>query len=960
MGDYLSFHLKDAFLEEYRGKTPKFGFPAGAGNTLGEYNWLSKYSRRKEDGTRERFHEGLARVVNGVYSVQKDHCANSRIPWDEETAHRSAQEAYERAFAGKWSPPGRGLWMFGTELVNGRGDSSGLQNCFTGDTKFLTNQGIRTLAEMAGQGTAVWADGLWRYADIRHFGRQRVQRVTFAPRGIRSNIRVVETVTSDHRWELEGGNLTTALKVGDSVPASAPTDSYFNEEAFRHGLIFGDGSVSYRYSNKDFSFSLRLCGDKEKHAHLFAKTIAQPNCNGDLVAYHRSSVNMKLPPTANDASYFHSFILGWAAADGLRAQDDSREEKPFHLDTQNPFGADWLVSNAVAAGFLLLGHNVTDNTTNYGSRSAPLHRFTLTDASNAGHWTVKAIELLDEEEDVYCAVVPVAERFTLASGVYTSNCAFISTERIADNPTFPFMRLMSMSMVGVGVGFDTKGAGKVTLRSPSGVYPHVIPDSREGWVDSVGCLLRAYFTGGRLPNFDYSRIRPAGAPIRTFGGVASGPGVLKKFHMKASELLSGREGEVLTSTDIVDIQNLIGKCVVAGNVRRSAEIALGDPGDEEFLNLKDWNVNPERMGSDGWGHSSNNSVIATSGQDYGYLTERIRLNGEPGLVWLDVAQNYGRLSDPPDYKDKKLAGVNPCGEQFLEDQELCTLAESFPTNCADLNDYLRTLKFCFLYSKSVVLLPTSWEETNSVMTRNRRIGLSMTGIAQFAEEHGWHELKRWQDAGYKEIRKWDEVYSSWLGVRESIRVTTVKPSGTVSLLHGVTPGVHWPRERGFYVRTLRELKDSPLAEAMRDAGYPVEPSYSDPETTVVISVPVEGPDIRAEHEVSIWEKVSLAAQCQRWWSDNAVSVTITFREDEGAQIPAVLRAYDGQLKSVSFLPMAEGVYRQAPYQRVSREVWDEMRAGVKPVDWDRLYSSGVLPEAEGESYCSTDVCEIPR
>jgi ribonucleoside-triphosphate reductase (thioredoxin) len=666
VGDFLSFELKNGFLENYRNRAPKFGFNAGAGNTLGEYNWLSKYSRRKEDGTRERFYEGLARVVNGVYSVQKDHCANSRIPWDEETAHRSAQEAYERAFAGKWSPPGRGLWMFGTELVNGRGDSSALQNC-----------------------------------------------------------------------------------------------------------------------------------------------------------------------------------------------------------------------------------------------------------------------------------------------------AFVSTEHIADNPTFPFMRLMAMSMVGVGVGFDTKGAGKVTLHNPSGVYPHVIPDSREGWVDSVGCLLRAYFTGGRLPNFDYTRIRPAGAPIRTFGGVASGPGVLKKFHMKVSELLSGRDGEVLTSTDIVDIQNLIGKCVVAGNVRRSAEIALGDPDDEDFLNLKDWNVNPERMGSDGWGHSSNNSVLAVSGQDYGRLAERIRLNGEPGLAWLDVAQNYGRLSDPPDYRDRKLAGVNPCGEQFLEDQELCTLAESFPTNCTDLNDYLRTLKFCFLYSKSVVLLPTVWEETNSVMTRNRRIGLSMTGIAQFAEERGWHELKRWQDAGYKEIRKWDEIYSSWLGVRESIRVTTVKPSGTVSLLHGVTPGVHWPRERGFYVRTLRELKGSPLAEAMRDAGYPVEPSYSDPETTVVISVPVEGPDIRAEHEVSIWEKVSLAAQCQRWWSDNSVSVTVTFREDEGDQIPAVLRAFDGQLKSVSFLPMAEGVYRQAPYQRVSKVEWDAMRAGIRPVDWDRLYSSADLPEAEGESFCTTDVCELP-
>lgn len=235
----------------------------------------------------------------------------------------------------------------------------------------------------------------------------------------------------------------------------------------------------------------------------------------------------------------------------------------------------------------------------------------------------------------------------------------------------------------------------------------------------------------------------------------------------------------------------------------------------------------------------------------------------------------------------------------------------------------------------------------------------MTGIAQFAETHGWHELRRWQDKGYQEIRRWDRIYSEWLGVRESIRVTTVKPSGTVSLLHGVTPGAHWPKESGFYVRTVREMKDSLFAKAMQEAGYLVEPSIADPDTTVVISMPVLGPEVRAERDVSVWEKASLAAQCQRYWSDNSVSCTLTFREDESDQIEAVLRAFDGQFKSVSFLPSAEGVYRQAPYQRVSKEDWDVMRANIKLINWDALYLNPNMVESEGELYCSNDICEVP-
>lgn len=674
--NYLSYTMRDSFFDNhnYRNLRPDFGFPMGQGNTLGEHSWITKYARRKEDGTRERFWEGLRRVIEGMYSIQKDHAARYKLPWNELQAHESAEEAYTRAFLGKWSPPGRGLWMMGTELVNGKGDSSALQNC-----------------------------------------------------------------------------------------------------------------------------------------------------------------------------------------------------------------------------------------------------------------------------------------------------AFLSTLNIADleDPSRPFTRMMDMSMLGVGVGFDTLGAGKITLNNPlafgsARFVPHMVADSREGWCEATGNLLRSFFMPNRrFPIFDYSKVRPAGTPIKTFGGIAAGPGPLVKLHAHLVGLLRDRDGQVLTSSDITDIMNMVGKCVVSANVRRSAQIALGQPDDEDFLDLKDWSKQPVRMGRDGWGHLSNNSVYAHVGLDYSFLVDRIALNGEPGLYWNGVASSRGRLSDPADDKEYRTVGINPCGEQPLEDNELCTLVETFPSRHADLQDYLRTLKFAYLYGKTVTLLMTRWPETNEVMIRNRRIGTSMTGVAQFAEKNGWAELRRWQDKGYKEVRKWDRIYSEWLGIRESIRVTTVKPSGTVSLLWGVTPGVHYPREAGFYLRTVREMIGSPFAQVMKDAGYPVEPSTQDPDTTLVITMPVEGPEMRSEQDVTIWEKAALAAHTQEWWSDNAVSCTVTFSADEIKEIPAVLKAFDGKFKSLSFLPMAEGTYEQAPYQRCSRELWEILREQIKPIDWDSLYDGDKLPEPEGELYCSNDVCEVP-
>lgn len=667
---HLSFRLSDEYISQYDGQTPPWGFPIGGGNTLGELTWLTKYSRTKANGQKETWTEGCRRVVEGTYSILRDHCLQHRTPWNAPKAQRAAETMYSALWNMKWTPPGRGLWMMGTPFVS-----------------------------------------------------------------------------------------------------------------------------------------------------------------------------------------------------------------------------------------------------RYGSASL-------------------------------------------------QSCAFLSTEKLGTrNPTLPFVRLMEMSMLGVGVGFDTRGAGKLKIHAPddSKKWTHVIPDSREGWCESVDHLLQSFFLDGHgYVDFDYSEIRPAGTPIKGFGGTAAGSAYLETLHDELRRILNNRIGEELSSTTIVDVCNMIGKCVVSGNIRRSAELALGYPEDQDFLELKDWQKNPERMGSNGWGHLSNNSVIANSGDDLSHIASQIAVNGEPGVMYLDMMQKYGRLVDQPNNKDHRVKGGNPCLEMSLEDNELCCLVETYPTNHDSLQDYLKTLKVAYLYAKAVTLVPTHWPETNEVMTRNRRIGTSMSGTATFAEERGWAELRKWCEAGYKEITDRDNQYSEWLGVRSSIKISTSKPAGTTSLLPGVTPGVHWPVASGQYFRRVRYSKNDSLVPVLRSAGYHVEPSVSDPEADVVVTFPTVGPEIRSERDVSVWEKVQLAALIQRYWSDNMVSATFSFKPEEEQEIESILRAMDGQMKVMSFLPLGEelsgGAFPQMPYEKVSDEEFSELLANIKPLDFDAIYASG--READGEKFCTTDVCEV--
>jgi ribonucleoside-triphosphate reductase len=320
------------------------------------------------------------------------------------------------------------------------------------------------------------------------------------------------------------------------------------------------------------------------------------------------------------------------------------------------------------------------------------------------------------------------------------NCAIASTNEMNVKGSFPFTWTMDALMMGVGVSYDTLGAGKITIKQPKETDVNFeIPDSREGWVESLRYVLDGYFHGNAIPHFDYSKIRPYGAPIKGFGGVASGPEPLKNLLEGYRKVLDPIIGQKITSVNIVDLMDMIGVCVVAGNVRRSALLALGSWDDEA-------NKFPKEVNEYRW--SSNNSIRAEVGKtDYKKISENICINGEPGLIWLDNIRTRGRMADGYDTKDKYAVGLNPCGEIVLEDLELCNLVESFPSRHESYEEYKTTLKYAYLYAKTVTLIPTHVPETNAVMMKNRRIGISQSGIIDAFVRHGRRSMMQWNDNG---------------------------------------------------------------------------------------------------------------------------------------------------------------------------------------------------------------------
>jgi len=399
--------------------------------------------------------------------------------------------------------------------------------------------------------------------------------------------------------------------------------------------------------------------------------------------------------------------------------------------------------------------------------------------------------------------------------------------------------------------------------------------------------------------------------------------------------------------DIVDTENLIGRCVVAGNVRRSAALAMGRYDDKHYLEMKN---DDEKLYHHRWG--SNNSFNAVVGMDYEWHAQQSQKKGEPGYIWLENARTRGRFKDGIRLDDVNVAGFNPCVEQQLEDAELCCLVETFPAKHENLEDYLRTLKIAYLYGKTITLSNTHWPETNAKMLKNRRIGLSQSGVVQAFTKHGRRRMYEWCDTAYEAISALDEEYSNWLCIPKSVRTTSIKPSGTVSLLNGSTPGIHFP-EAEYYIRRIRFSQDSTILDTLKKSGYNVEKDKYSPRT-MVVEFPVYEPHFtKGKQDVGMWEQLEIAAQYQHYWADNSVSVTVTFKEEEASQIKDALEMYETRLKAVSFLKYEETGYEQAPYEAITQETYEKMTSAITPIS--RIHDE---QGGNGTKFCTNDTCTI--
>lgn len=973
-----SFKLSDSFLDEYRNKQPAWGF-----NGLGYVVYKRTYARTKIDGTLEEFWETCKRVVEGAYDVQKRHCKNLRLSWDDRKAQRSAQEMFRRMWSFKWLPPGRGLWMMGAPAVDRLGGAA-LNNPLHEDTRVLTDTGWKRLGDLQGldvtllssvkkygrdsEGTA--ASPTWVQAKVSSVEEQPCIKLTLQHyNGVHYSIIASENhrwfrrKTTKKPWERVSG---LELAVGDYLPIVRPAKNYeLSYFGAQHGLFFGDGTRSNGELHQ-FSDSVDVLN------LLFGKSSVQVFSRRDdeFVVRNCPRAWGTLPTDSalSDHGYVYGFLAGYFAADGsvdesgsLRLSSARKDElenvrklfehigirtTPIRLSSDHSNFADTrelyttsIYKYDVSAEFFLKNKHRERWLANQEKRRV------------RDYAKVVSIDHVGVQR-VLCAQVPEYEQFVTEGFTLTSNCGFVSTKGIAVDFADPFCWLMDMLMLGVGVGFDTKGSGLVKIQAPTIINgTFVVEDSREGWVSLLRLYLDAHVGRGAIPStIDYSRVRPAGEPILGFGGVASGPDPLKDLVQSVLSILEPLHGQGITASAIVDVCNLIGRCVVAGNVRRSAEIAFGDPNDEEFLNLKNPDINRDALMHHRW--ASNNSIFGTVGMDYSKVAELTAKNGEPGYQWLDNAREYGRMGGLRDYSDMRVAGANPCVEQSLEDRELCCLVETFPGLHDNFEDYKKTLKYAYLYAKTVTLMPTHDDRTNTVMMRNRRIGCSMSGISQAMQKFGRRKfLSQFCDDGYKYLRELDQVYAEWLCVRPSIKITSVKPSGTVSLLPGVTPGIHFPHSR-YYIRRVRLQEASPLVPKLSAAGYHVEPDKYSP-NTVVVSFPVEERDFdRSKNDVTLWEQLELAAQMQQYWADNQVSITVTFKASEAKDIKYALEMYETRLKGVSFLPLEDHGYEQAPYESISSEQYEEMASNIKPLD-----TSDAAHESTSR-FCDGETCTV--
>lgn len=1086
----IKFSLKKEFKENIKKQKVNWGYEG-----LSEFTFYRTYSRKKDDGTLETWADCVIRVIEGMFSILKTHTITSHLPWDEKKAHKSAEEAAERLFEFKWTPPGRGLWMMGTDYLWERG-ATALYNCSFVSTENIDVDLSKPFAfimdvMMQGVGSGYDTDGAgkliinkptgvpevitvddtregWvelisclldsyfeegsapvehdtslvrKYGeDIRGFGgtASGPEPLIQGFNGIRDilNKRDGELITSTDIVSIMGiiGKIVVAGNVRRCLPEGARIQTSEGMKTIKN-IVAGDSIITggkthtvleQVYSGEQDTLTIKhSCGKLEctplhkvavfNALGSYSFKSAKDICINDRLVWdglgyegelqtlpifteelHFNAKSFHIPKTINTEV---SWLFGLIHGDGYVGTKDIEISAATHEINNLEHANNIFIKHFGISGKIskIKGKNC------YRLRlhSAGLARWLLQHLKKPRLSIVIPEYIMNAKKEI---------RYAYLAGVFDSDGRGRKDGVIEQVTTiYPSFRddiISLLSSLGIGSAvYHVKRHGKDNRKDAFSVKI-VGNTNRKKWATAVSKYIitdKLVYSGtGSSSPFDFSYPvawfdnRPKGYKID--GNVLLSSNLFQctdYFPTKVTEILHNK------SKPTYDIEvNTVQQFTTDGLVvHNSALLALGSPTDNEYVTLKNWDKNPVEMGikapeeleevnkeeydiyndintsfedkgviakkyaKELWSYkfngflwASNNSLYATSGMDYKPFVDSISQNGEPGFFWLETARSYGRLKDGIKNDDLDVKGLNPCAEIQLTSYETCNLNENYPANHSDYWDFQRTLKFSYLYSKAVTLLATNWQETNSAINKNRRIGCSISGIQEAFIKFGRKEFLDWLDQAYSYLDYLDKKYSDWLGIPKSIRKTTVKPSGSVSLLAGTLPGIHHT-ESTSYFRLVRIANTSPIIPILKAANYKIEPAASDLTRTSVVYFPiVVDSKLPEKANVSIWRQFKDLASLQNVWADNAVSITVTFTKEEVNQIEHCLSAFDSEIKSVSLLPLSEHGYVQAPYTAAPLNEVQDYAATLLPLDFSVLTTEA--ENAESNKFCSNDSCEI--
>jgi ribonucleoside-diphosphate reductase alpha chain len=541
------------------------------------------------------------------------------------------------------------------------------------------------------------------------------------------------------------------------------------------------------------------------------------------------------------------------------------------------------------------------------------------------------------------------------------NCSYLPV----DDPK-AFDEAMYILLCGTGVGFSVEHKYVDQLPEvPDQLFDSQttisVADSKEGWAKALRQLIALLYSG-EVARYDLSRIRPAGARLKTFGGRASGPGPLDELFKFTIAKFRGAVGRKLTSIECHDILCKIGEVVVVGGVRRSAMISLSDLEDDRMRSCKSgnwWEQNGHRA-------LANNSATYNSKPDIGqFLQEWTSLynshSGERGIFSREASQSQaaknGRRDPNYDF------GTNPCSEIILRPYQFCNLTEVVvraEDTVESLSNKIRIATILGTFQSTMTHFPYLRKVWQKNTEEERLLGVSLTGIL----DNKWMgEVSDSTAKALEQLRKvavdTNSDLAARLGIPKSAAITCVKPSGTVSQLVDSASGIH-ARHSQYYIRRVRGDKKDPLSAFLTSAGIPAEDCVMRPDSTVVFSFPMKAPEgARLRDDLTAIEHLDVWMMYQRHWCEHKPSVTISVKEDEWMDVGAwVFRNFD-EISGVSFLPWAGGTYRQAPYEECNKEQYEEMLSKMpKDIKWDDLVEVEDNVEGAQTLACVAGHCEI--